>query len=343
MATQVPPEAATVRRPLWQRILKWIGIAILALLLLLAIVVLGINTDPGRRFVADQIGNYNTASGLNIKVGRIDGSLYGRMSLKDVRVSDPEGVFATSPELDVDWRPFEFIHSHADVRDLTASLVTLSRNHQLKATPPSPPGSPTLPNIDIDVNHLRVERLMLEAPVAGARHVARIEGNAHIADRRAQLLVDANALQAQGVAGGDRLHLRIDAVPDDDKLDINIRLNAPVGGVVTGLASLQKPLTLNVDGTGSWKAWNGRLSSTLGGGSLADLSLAARNGTFDVRGLAHPGLYLAGPVERLTVPGLSVDIHTALQDRKADTHFSFRSNALAVAGNGLIDLANSAC
>jgi translocation and assembly module TamB len=342
MATKVPSETVIIRRPLWQRILKWIGIAILALFFLLVAIVFGINTDPGRRFVADQIANYTTASGLNIRVGRIDGSLYGRMSLKDVRVSDAKGVFATSPELGVDWRPFEFVHNHADVRDLTAALVTLRRNPQLKPTPPSPPGSPTLPNIDIDVNHLRVDRLVLEAPVAGARHIARIEGSAHIADRRAQLLVDANAIQAQGVAGGDRLHLKLDAVPDDDKLDINVKLNAPVGGVVTGLASLNKPLTLNVDGAGSWKAWNGKLSSTLGAGSLADLSLAARNGTFDIRGLTHPGLYLAGPVERLTAPGLSVDIHTALQDRKADTRFALRSNALAVAGNGLIDLANSA-
>ncbi len=36
------------------------------------IVLFGINTDPGRRLVADQIGGYTTASGLNIKVGRIE-------------------------------------------------------------------------------------------------------------------------------------------------------------------------------------------------------------------------------------------------------------------------------
>ena len=44
------------RRPLWQRILKWIAISLLGLVLLLAAVLFGINTDPGRRLVADQIG-----------------------------------------------------------------------------------------------------------------------------------------------------------------------------------------------------------------------------------------------------------------------------------------------
>lgn len=97
-------EVIIERRPLWQRVVKWIGIALAALVLLLLAIVFGINTDPGRRFVANQLGNYTTAGGLNIKVGRIDGSLYGRMVLTDVRVSDPKGVFIVSPRLDVDWR-----------------------------------------------------------------------------------------------------------------------------------------------------------------------------------------------------------------------------------------------
>ena len=68
MTENTAPAAETVvvtRRPLWQRILKWVGIALLALAVLVLVIVAGINTDPGRRFVADQIGGYSTASGLN--------------------------------------------------------------------------------------------------------------------------------------------------------------------------------------------------------------------------------------------------------------------------------------
>ena len=201
MASEAP---APTRAPLWRRILKWIGIAILSLVALVAVVLLGINTDPGHRFLADQIGGYTTASGLNIRVGRIDGSIYGRMTLRDVRVNDPRGTFATAPELAIDWRPFSYIHKHIDVRAIEAGLVTLERNPQLKPTPPSTDkNAPLLPDIDLDVNRLRVDRLVLEAPVAGARHIARIDGSAHIADRRAQLAVNARALTAPAVAGGE--------------------------------------------------------------------------------------------------------------------------------------------
>ena len=346
MAQDTPvtePAAETIvvtRRPLWQRILKWVLFLILGLVVLVGIVVFGINTDPGRRFVANRIGGYTTASGLNIKVGRIDGSLYGRMVLSDVRVADPRGVFLTSPKLSVDWRPFAFVDNHVDVRTLSTDLVTLARRPELKQTP-SDPNAPLLPDLDIDVNRLHVGRLVLARPVTGSTHIVRIDGAVHIADRRAQLVTDAAALKGAGVAGGDTLHLKLDAVPEQNKLDIDLKLNAPVGGVVATMGSLKAPLTATVDGRGSWQAWQGKALATLGGGQLADLAVSARNGHIAVRGFTTPGLYLQGPVERLTAPRLDLALDTTLNDRKADTRLTLKSDALAVDAGGLIDLANS--
>ncbi|MDB5696889.1 MAG: hypothetical protein JWN21_2432, partial [Sphingomonas bacterium] len=235
------------RRPLWLSILKWVGIALASIVVLLLAVVFGINTDPGRRFVADQLGGYSTATGLNIKVGRIDGSLYGKMTLSDVRVSDPKGVFLTSPRMAVDWRPFAFARNHIDVRSLDTELVTLSRRPELIPVPVDP-NAPILPDLDIDVDRLRIARLVIAPLVTGQQHVLQIDGTAHIADRRAQITADAVALRAAGVAGGDRLRLKLDAVPDDDKLEVDLKLAAPVGGLVATMGGLTKPLTATVDG-----------------------------------------------------------------------------------------------
>ena len=112
------------RPPLWQRALKWVGLALLGLVVLAGVLVLGLNTAPGRRIIANSLGGYTTASGLNIKVGRIEGSLYGAMVLTDVRVSDPKGVFLTAPRIAVDWRPFAYLGNHIDVRSAQAALVT---------------------------------------------------------------------------------------------------------------------------------------------------------------------------------------------------------------------------
>ena len=337
-ATQT--ETVIVRRPLWQRVLKWIGFTILGLILLVGAILLGINTDPGRRFVADQLGGYTTASGLNIKVGRIEGSLYGRMSLVDLRVSDPKGVFLSSPRLNVDWRPFAYTNNHIDVRSLSADLVTLARKPELKPTP-SDPNAPLLPDLDIDVNRLTLKRFVIGAPVTGQRHVLAIDGKVHIADRRAQVTASADALRGPGIAGGDRLRLMLDAVPDADRLAVDVKLTAPTGGVVASMAGLKAPLTLAVDGRGGWKAWNGRAIATLGGGELANLTGTARDGHIEIRGVTRPGLYLEGPVERLTAPALQVAIDTTLNERRADTRMKLRSAALMVDAGGLLDLANS--
>ena len=333
-------EVTVVRRPLWQTVLKWIGIVLAGLILLAIVIVLGINTQPGRRFVADRIAGYTMANGINVRVGRIDGSLYGAMVLRDVRVRDQNGVFLTSPELGVDWRPFAFVNSHVDVRSLTSPLVSMSRTPVLKPTP-SDPNAPTLPDLDIDVNRIAIERIDLAPAVSGARRLARVAGNAHIADRRAQIVLNGATLTAPGIAGGDRVALRLGAVPDDDKLDLDLKLNAPANGLVAGMAGLQAPLTLSIDGKGAWSAWNGRAVSTLGGGQLANLGIEARNGNIRVRGTTQPGLYLKGPVERLTAPRLDVAIDAALADRIADTKIQLRSSALQVAADGKLDLAQS--
>ena len=82
-----------------RRVAIWVGGAVLALVLLLGIALVGLNTDPGRRLVANKIGAFQTASGLRFQVGRIEGSIYGRMTIRDLRVSDTRGVFATAPRI----------------------------------------------------------------------------------------------------------------------------------------------------------------------------------------------------------------------------------------------------
>ncbi len=329
-----------VRRPMWQTVTKWVAIVVAGLLLLAIAIVLGINTQPGRRFVADRIAGYTMANGINIRVGRIEGSLYGDMRLRDVRVQDQRGTFLTSPEVRVDWRPFAFASNHVDVRSLTSPLVSMSRLPELKVVP-GDPNAPLLPDLDIDVDRFAFDRIDFAPAVSGARRLARISGTAHIADRRAQITLDGGTLNGPGIAGGDRVALKLDAVPDDDTFDLDLKLNAPVNGLVAGMAGLKSPLTLSIDGKGSWQRWAGRAVATLGGGTLANLGVEGRDGTFKVRGSTQPGLYLQGPVERLTAPRLDVAIDAALANRIADTKLVLRSSALQVTGDGKIDLGQS--
>src|SRR5690606_10327025 len=86
MPAETVTERVVVGEPVWRRVLKWGVIVLVTLALLAGAALLAVNTGPGRAFVARQISAMTMASGLNIRVGRIDGSIYGAMVLRDVEV-----------------------------------------------------------------------------------------------------------------------------------------------------------------------------------------------------------------------------------------------------------------
>jgi translocation and assembly module TamB len=349
MAEDTPPppetleDAPTVhvieRAPLWQRIVKWGAIGIGSLALLAGLLVIGINTQPGRNFVTQQINKLVLASGLNFRIGRIDGSLYGALVLHDVEVRDTQGTFATAKEVALDWRPFKYLRNHVDIRSLTSPEVKLLRMPALK--PSTDPKAPLLPDLDIDIARLDVARIDIAPAIDGQRHIGRLKGSAHLAGGRAQLDLYGGTISAPGVAGGDALKLKLDAVPEANRLDIDLKLNGPVGGFVTGLAGLDRPLAVTVGGRGNWQNWRGQANGSLGGRQLANLSLVAQNGRFQLRGPTWPGVYMEGPVERLASPQLDVEADAVWKDRAANGTVKLHSKALSVEAKGIVDLARN--
>ncbi|MEA1014501.1 translocation/assembly module TamB domain-containing protein [Sphingosinicella sp. LY1275] len=334
-----PAPATPAPRGRGATIAKWAGIAAGVLLLLVAALYFGLNTELGRGYVVRQINNLETASGLDIDVGRIEGSIYGELIIHDITLKDPKGVFLTAPRAELDWRPFAYFRNHIDIKALSIPEAHLRRLPELK---PGDPNAPTLPDIDIDIGRFDVGRLLVGPAVTGQRHLLRLSGGAKIADRRAQVSADVAAIVAPGFAGGDRLTLRLDAVPDDNLFDVDARIRAPADGFVAGLAGLDQPLVAALEGKGSWKDWKGRARADLGGQGFANLAITGRDGTFQVNGPVRPALMMAeGPLQRLVTPLVQMNLVTALAERRADTRLRLTSPVAAVAAEGVIDLGRS--
>ena len=94
-------------------------------------------------------------------------------------------------------------------------------------------------------------------------------------DKRGRLVTTTNAaaLTGPGIAGGDRLILKLDAVSEQNKLDVNIKLTAPVGGVVATMGSLKAPLTATVDENFVWFLFAALPIAILGGALAAVLGI----------------------------------------------------------------------
>src|SRR3546814_19055697 len=100
----------------------------------------------------------------------------------------------------------------------------------------------------IDVGNRTGDRLVVGRAGTGRTHELSLEGETHIADARARLDANAHAL------GEDRLTLRLDAAPEDNRLNIEGSLNAPADGLIASLAGFDRPVAATLSGTGAWEA-----------------------------------------------------------------------------------------
>lgn len=312
-----------------RRILAVLGFGLFGLVALALIGLQVLNTGPGQRFLASQLDRIAPRSGLTIAVGRLEGSLYGRLIIHDLRVGDPQGVFLAAPRVELDWRPAAFIQNKLEINSLTAPTVRWLRLPKLRKTEPT---GRVLPSFDIYVGKLLLERVIVEPPIAGRRQIARLEGSVDIRDGRAR--VDARAT----ASGGDRILAKLDAEPDRDRFDVALDVQAPAPGVITAMLGFKQPLTLQIAGDGRWSNWQGTVDGRLGGAALADLDLGVQDGRFTLAGSAAPGLVVGGVVRNLTQPGLRLDASAQFADRRFDAVIRAASPSVALTADGVFDL-----
>ncbi len=323
--------------PRWRRVLLWTLGGLFLLIALSIAAVQGLNTGPGRAWLARQLATIAPESGLTIAVGRLDGSLFGRLTIRDLKLGDPKGVFLVAPRIDLDWDPARLWSKRVHLSFVEADDVRLLRQPALRDTPRDP-DKPLLPDINIHLGRLTISRLHLDAPVAGRAATAVIDGKASLYEGRA--LVDLDARTADGF---DQLEVRLDAAPDQDQLDIAARIAAPKGGIIAGLLKLDAPLALTLNGKGSWARWRGRLDARLGEAMLADLSLGAKAGRFDITGRAAPSLMLGGLLQRLSSPVVDIQAGAILSNDRNDLALDIflGAPAAALTAKGGLDLDRS--
>ncbi|HYE28210.1 MAG TPA: translocation/assembly module TamB domain-containing protein [Allosphingosinicella sp.] len=328
---EAPPRPRRRRWP--TRLAKTVVALALALAVLTAALAILLDTAPGHRFIADRIAAMAPESGLRIRIGRIEGSIWSDTRLRDVRLYDPQGLFAESPLIEVEWQPLGWIANRLVIHRLDADLATL---HRLPRLRPSERPGPVLPGFDIHVGRLRVAQMKIGEKLTGEARVASLVGEADIRSGRA--LVDLRAVVR---GGGDRLTLLLDAEPDRDRFDLDVRLVSPARGVAGAMLGTQRPIALVIEGDGRWAAWHGRARLDLSGRRSADLRLRAEKGRYSLSGRLAPAQFWKGKKARLTAPVIQVNGRATLEDRQLQGRLALRSPAMHVVAAGVVDLARS--
>ncbi|MDP3676113.1 MAG: translocation/assembly module TamB domain-containing protein [Novosphingobium sp.] len=302
---EAAPPPGPARRD-WRRYVITRGAALLAAgVIALFAAILLLDSQIGHRFVIDRIAELSPRSGLKIEVGRIEGSIFDEAKLRNIVLRDPEGVFMTVPEAELQWRPFSWLRSGLDIRKLVLHRGELSRFPKLR---PGDPDAPLLPQFDIRVDRFELDKLMLGEKVIGQRRRIDLVSKADI--RKGRVLLTVNSQ----LGGSDRLIGRIDAEPDRDRFELDADYAAPRGGVLSGLTGAQSEIRAKVFGKGKWSAWNGGLYVTQNAKPFAAFRLTNRAGRYGVLGQAYPEGLLTGAAKAAIGPALSLKFEGTFQD-----------------------------
>ena len=334
-----PDEAgrqSAIRRwpPRAMRALRWAGTALFVLLLLFAATVAWLHTAPGRQFIVDQIAKVAPASGLSVRVGRIEGSVLWGSTLYDVELRDANDVlFLEIPEVDLNWRPYKFPFTGLDVRHLVLHDGTL---HAAPELLPGDPDAPILPDFDIRIDRFVVDDLRIAEGLLGEERLIDFRARADIRDGR--VLLDANG----DLGGGDVLTALIDAEPDGDRFVVNLDYRAPAGGLLAELVGASEDMRARIVGDGSWESWTGALVVDRGDINLAAVRIRNNGGLYRLVGQARPSEYLSGLPAAALGEVVSLALVGTLENSVLRGGYALRGAGINGDGEGVIDLANNA-
>jgi translocation and assembly module TamB len=333
----VQTRTAEPGRPLrhdWaRRLLNELFALFVALLILFAGLLILLDSAPGHRFIIDQLSRFETASGLRVRIGRIDGSIFGKSQLRNVTVADSRGVFLASPNIQLDWTPAAWLDNKLYLDSLIAQRVTLIRLPKLK---PSTKKGPILPGFDIHVGEFRIDRLDIGPQVSGRPRSGSMHGKADVRSGRA--LVELAALVNNG---GDRIAFHLDAEPDRNKFDVAARVISPADGLVPAMIGTRRAISLAIGGKGSWTRWRGAAALDLSGRPAARLALGLDSGRYRLQGQWAPAQFLTGKLERLTERVVTVRGDATLKDRLLDGELTAATPELRAVAQGAVDLGHN--
>jgi translocation and assembly module TamB len=328
------PLPAAPRGTLIVRIVRWIGIALVAVVAIVGVAIAWLHTGSGRQFIVDEISKIAPASGLSVEVGRIEGSVLWSATLFDVKMRDAEGtLFLEIPVVDLNWRPFKFPFTGLDVRDLILHDGTLYAAPELI---PGDPEAPILPNFDIRVDRFVVDDLHVAEGLLGEERMVDFRARADIRDGR--VLLDADGQ----LGGGDELDLLLDTAPDRNRFDDDLDYRAPAGGLLATLVGAEEDLRARIVGDGSWDAWNGSFVVNQGSGNIGAFRLYNRGGRYKVVGQARPEGYLTGLPAQALGEVVSLAAVGTLEDSVLDGTLALRGRGVSLDAQGAADLGENA-
>ncbi len=201
-----------------------------------------------------------------VAIGAVDGALSSDATIRDVAVSDRDGVWLKLDKARIVWRRLALLSGRLEVDSLEIGQIEMLRRPVPGPTPPEakPDGKllPDLP-VKVEIKDFKLAELVLGEAVAGQPARLSAEGRARLGAASEGLEIKA---RAQRLDAAGRFLLSVLYVPTGDKLELKANLVEPAGGLLSKAANLPgtPPINFDLDGTGTLDAFAAKLDFTAG-------------------------------------------------------------------------------
>lgn len=201
-----------------------------------------------------------------VAIGAVDGALSSDATIRDVALSDRDGVWLKLDRARIVWRRLALLSGRLEVESLEIGRLDILRRPVPGPPPPEakPDGKllPDLP-VKVEIKSFKLAELTLGEAVAGQPARLSAEGRARLGAASEGLDLQA---RAQRLDTPGRFLLSLLFVPNGERLELKANLVEPAGGLLSKAANLPgtPPIDFDLAGTGTLDAWAAKLDFAAG-------------------------------------------------------------------------------
>ncbi|KAB1074340.1 translocation/assembly module TamB domain-containing protein [Methylobacterium planeticum] len=201
-----------------------------------------------------------------VAIGAVDGALSSDATIRDVAISDRDGVWLKLDRARIVWRRLALLSGRLEIDSLELGRLEVMRRPQPApvADTPEPDGSllPDLP-VKVEIKGFRLADLVLGEAVAGQPARLEAEGKVKLGAPAEGLDLD---LGIRRLDAAGQFAARLLFVPKGERLEVKATLTEPAGGLLSKGLNVPgtPPINLDLDGRGTLDAWNARLDFDAG-------------------------------------------------------------------------------
>ncbi|NEU96106.1 translocation/assembly module TamB domain-containing protein [Bradyrhizobium uaiense] len=200
-----------------------------------------------------------------VHIGAVDGVLSSDATIRDVSITDRDGVWLTLDKARLVWRRSALLLGRLEIDRLEIGALEIKRKPLPSDQPVAESDQPILPDlpVKVQVKAFDLRALTLGQSILGEALSVAATGNTELGSPSEGLVFNLDAIR-QDFPG--RFKVALAYVPQGNALDLNVRLDEPAHGLMSKLGHLpgEPPVTFALGGKGTLDSFRGALKLQAG-------------------------------------------------------------------------------